>query len=80
MPKAYNAYNNKVFICHLWTGIGSLLPTMDTDAERVMVFELMECLAKSFKWDLDFKPVVEREPRAGPAPGLVEGRLRLISS
>ncbi len=47
---------------------------MDTDAERVMVFELMECLAKCFKWDLDCKPVVEREPRAGPATGLVEGR------
>jgi hypothetical protein len=35
---------------------------MDTDAERVLVFELMECLAKCFKWVLDCKPVVEREP------------------
>jgi hypothetical protein len=74
MPKAYDAYNDKVYICHPWTGTGSLLPTMDTDAEREMVFELMECLAKCFKWDLDCKPVVEREPSAEPASGLVEGR------
>jgi hypothetical protein len=74
MPKAYDAYNDKVFICHPWTGIGSTLPAMDSDAKQVMVFELMECLAKCFKWDLDCKPVVEREPRAGPSAGLVEGR------
>jgi hypothetical protein len=74
MPKAYDAYNDKVFICYLWTGIGSIMPAMDTDAELVMMFELMECLAWCFKWDLDCKHVVEREPRAGPATGLVEGR------
>jgi hypothetical protein len=45
---------------------------MDPDAERVMVYELMECLAKCFKWDLDCKPVVEREPRAGSSAGSVE--------
>jgi hypothetical protein len=74
MPKTYDAYNDKVFICHPWTGIGSSLPAMDTDAERVMVFELLECLAKCFKWDLDCKPVVERELSGGPRAGPVEGR------
>ncbi len=65
---------HKVFICHSWKGIGSTLPAMDPDAERVMVYELLECLAKCFKWDLDCKPAVEREPRAGPSAGSVEGR------
>jgi len=74
MPKAYDVYNDKVYICHPWTGIGSTLPAMDSDAERVMVYELLECLAKCFKWDLDCKPAVEREPSAGSSAGRVEGR------
>ncbi len=69
MPKSYDAYNDKVFICHPWTGIGSELPAMDEDAERVMILELMEGLASNFKWDLDVKPTVDRQQAAGPAQG-----------
>ena len=68
LPKAYEAYNDKVFICHPWTGIGSVLPAMDTDAERIIIQELMEGLASNFKWELDTKPSMERSA----APGSVE--------
>jgi hypothetical protein len=60
LPKAYEAYNDKVFICHPWTGIGSVLPAMDSDAERIIIKELMEGLASNFKWELDTKPSMER--------------------
>jgi hypothetical protein len=68
LPKAYEAYNDKVFICHPWTGIGSVLPAMDTDAERIIIQELMEGLASNFKWELDTKPGMERSA----APRIVE--------
>jgi len=67
MPKSYDAYNDKVFICHPWTGIGSELPAMDETAERVMILELMEGLASNFKWNLDVKPTVDRQQAVGPA-------------
>jgi hypothetical protein len=68
LPKAYETYNDKVFICHPWTGIGSVLPAMDTDAERIIIQELMEGLASNFKWELDTKPSMERSA----APRIVE--------
>jgi hypothetical protein len=56
MPKAFEAYNDKVFMCHGWPGIGSGLAAVDQESERILINELLENLAGVFKWDLDTKP------------------------
>jgi uncharacterized membrane protein YgcG len=61
MPKAFEAYNDKVFMCHGWAGIGSGLAAMDQESERILVGELMENLAGVFKWALDTKPDMSRD-------------------
>ena len=45
-----------------------MLPAMDSDAERIIIQELMEGLASNFKWELDTKPIMERSA----APRIVE--------
>jgi hypothetical protein len=64
MPKAFEAYNDKVFMCHGWPGIGSglaALAAMDQESERILINTLMENLAGVFKWDLDTKPDLSRD-------------------
>jgi hypothetical protein len=78
LPKAYEAYNDKVFICHPWTGIGSSLPAMDAEAERTMLQELLEGLAVNFKWELDTKPSFDRMPAYREDEGLTQSGTEVL--
>ncbi len=51
MPKCYEAYNDKVYMCHEWTGIRSGLAPMDSASEKDLVTELLEKIASTFKWN-----------------------------
>jgi hypothetical protein len=61
MPKSFEAYNDKVFMCHEWPGIRSSLAPMDAAAETALMGELMENIANTFKWELDTKPDFSRD-------------------
>ncbi len=61
MPKCYEAYNDKVYMCHEWTGIRSGLAPMDSASEKDLVTALLENIASTFKWELDAKPDFSRD-------------------
>jgi hypothetical protein len=61
MPKSFEAYNDKVYMCHEWAGIKSGLTPMSMDSERVLVTELLDNIATTFKWELDTKPDFSRD-------------------
>jgi hypothetical protein len=61
MPKSFEAYNNKVYMCHEWTGIKMGLVTMDSAVEKALVTELLENIASTFKSELDSKPDFSRD-------------------
>jgi hypothetical protein len=78
LPKAYEAYNDKVFICHPWTGIGLSLPAMNAEAERIMLQELLEGLAVNFKWELDTRPTFDRMPAHRDNEGLTQSGTEVL--
>jgi hypothetical protein len=61
MPKCYEAYNDKVYMCHEWTGIRSGLAPMDSASEKDLVTALLENIASTFKWELRAKPDFSRD-------------------
>jgi hypothetical protein len=61
MPKGYEAYNDKVYMCHEWTGIRSGLAPMDSASEKVLVTALLDNIASTFKWELDVQPDFSRD-------------------
>ena len=67
MPKAFDAYNDRVFMCHGWDGIRTSLPHMSVRAEKMLISSLMVDLSNSFKWELDTEPDLSREIRTTPA-------------
>ncbi len=62
MPKSFEAYNEKVFMCHEWTGIRAGLGVMDSASEKALITELLENIANTFKWELEVKPDFSRDP------------------
>jgi hypothetical protein len=62
MPKSFEAYNDRVYMCHGWDGLQSNLPPMNERAEKVIINALMMDLSSSFKWKLDAEPSLERNP------------------
>jgi hypothetical protein len=52
MPKAFDAYNDRVFMCHGWDGIRTSLPHMSVRSEKMLISSLMVDLSNSFKWEL----------------------------
>ena len=67
MPKSFEAYNDRVYMCHGWDGLQSNLPPMNERAEKVIINALMMDLSSSFKWKLDAEPSLERNPSGLPA-------------
>jgi hypothetical protein len=67
MPKAFDAYNDRVFMCHGWEGICPTLPYMSMRAEKQLISSLLVDLSNSFKWELDTEPDLSREIRTIPA-------------
>jgi hypothetical protein len=67
MPKAFDAYNNRVFMCNGWEGVCPTLPYMSMRAEKQLISSLLVDLSNSFKWELDTEPDLSREIRTIPA-------------
>ncbi len=67
MPKSFEAYNDRVFMCHGWDGLQQSLPPMNERAEKVLISALMLDLSNSFKWKLDAKLSLERNLGSLPA-------------
>jgi hypothetical protein len=67
MPKAFEAYNDKNFMCHEWAGLGSSLQTMDGESERSLIGLILSSLSSAFRWNLDDNPNLSRTPTARPA-------------
>ncbi len=67
MPKAFEAYNDKNYMCHEWAGLGSSLQTMDMENERSLIGLVMSGLSSAFRWNLDDNPNLSRNPTARPA-------------
>jgi hypothetical protein len=61
LPKSFDAYNDKVYMCHEWSSIRSGLAPLSRDSETVLVTALLENIATTFKWDLDIKPEFSRD-------------------
>jgi hypothetical protein len=67
MPKAFEAYNDKTFMCHEWVGLSSSLPQMDQTGEAGLLSLVISNLAATFRWKLDEKPDFCRSSGSGPA-------------
>jgi hypothetical protein len=67
MPKAFEAYNDKNYMCHEWAGLGSSLEPMDPENEKGLIGLVMSGLAASFRWNLDDNPNLSRNLLARPA-------------
>jgi hypothetical protein len=66
MPKAFDAYNDRVFMCHGWDGICPIPPNMSVRAEKQVINLLMLDLSNIFTWELDTNPELSRELRTIP--------------
>jgi hypothetical protein len=67
MPKAFDAYNDRVYMCHGWDGLQQSLPPMSERAEKALISALMLDLSSSFKWKLDAEPSLDRNLSSLPA-------------
>ncbi len=67
MPKSFEAYNDKNYMCHEWAGLGSSLQAMDSMNEKGLVNIIMNGLATAFRWKLDGNPSLSRNLSAHPA-------------
>jgi hypothetical protein len=48
MPKFYEAYNDRMFMCHGWDGLHQSLPPMNMRAQKQLISALMLDLSNSF--------------------------------
>ncbi len=67
MLKSFEAYNDRVYMCHGWDGLQQNLPPMNERAKKVLINALMLDLSTSFKWKLDVDPSLESSPSSLPA-------------
>jgi hypothetical protein len=67
LPKTLDAYNDRVYLCHLWDGLLTSLPPMAENTEKELITGLLLNIGESFKWNLDPEPVLTREYHQLPA-------------
>jgi hypothetical protein len=67
MPKAFEAYNDKNYMCRELAGLGSSLESMDPENERGLIGLIMSGLSSAFRWNLDDNPNLSGNLPARPA-------------
>jgi hypothetical protein len=67
LPKSFELYNDKVYMCHPWDGLMTSLDPMLAKSEMDLICSLILNIGEAFKWEMDPQPNLDRNFRNTPA-------------
>ncbi len=67
LPKSFELYNDKVYMCHPWDGLKTSLDPMPAKSEMDLICSLILNIGEAFKWEMDPQPNLDRNFRNTPA-------------
>ncbi len=67
LPKSFELYNDKVYMCHLWDGLMTSLDPMPAKSEMDLICSLILNIGEAFKWEMDPQLNLDRNFRNTPA-------------